>query len=85
MEVERKEIFFMPTWRNWIKLENARIEDTEYFKNITGLITDERFNKYLEEKNLYLNVYIHQLMHDYLKDFNKVKLGKKCHSITKRC
>lgn len=76
VEVEKKEIFFMPTWRNWIKLENARIEDTEYFKNITGLITDERFNKYLEEKNLYLNVYIHQLMHDYLKDFNKVKLGK---------
>ena len=76
MEVERKEILFMPTWRNWIKLENTRIEDTEYFKNITGLVTDEKLNKYLEEKNIYLNVYIHQLMHDYLKNFDKVKLGK---------
>ena len=76
VEVEKKEILFMPTWRNWIKFENTRIEDTEYFKNIIGLITDKKLNKYLEEKNIYLNVYIHQLMHDYLKNFDKVKLGK---------
>ena len=34
----QKEILFMPTWRNWIKSENLKIEDTDYFKNITNLI-----------------------------------------------
>ncbi len=76
VEIEKKEILFMPTWRNWIKLENARIEDTDYFKNIVGLLTDEKLNRYIEEKGIYLNIYIHQLMQDYLNDFGNIKLGR---------
>ena len=66
----------MPTWRNWIKSENLKIEDTEYFKNITGLVTDGKLNEYLERKGILLNLYIHQLMHDYLGNFGSIKLGK---------
>ena len=76
VEVSEKEIFFMPTWRNWIKLEDTKIEDTEYFKNIMELVTNEKLNKFLEENNIKFNIYIHQLMQDYLKSFSKIKLGK---------
>lgn len=65
----------MPTWRNWIRPENTNIEETDYFKNIVGLITDDTLNKYLEIKDVKLNIYIHQLMHDYFEKFNDVKLG----------
>ena len=75
VEMEKKEIFFMPTWRNWIRPENTSIEETDYFKNIVGLITDDTLNKYLEIKDIKLNIYIHQLMHDYFEKFNDVKLG----------
>lgn len=75
VEIDKKEIFFMPTWRNWIRPENTNIEETDYFKNIVGLITDDTLNKYLEIKDVKLNIYIHQLMHDYFEKFNDVKLG----------
>ena len=75
-EIKENEILFMPTWRNWIKSENLKIEDTEYFKNITGLVTDGKLNEYLERKGILLNLYIHQLMHDYLGNFGSIKLGK---------
>lgn len=75
VEIDKKEIFFMPTWRNWIRPENTSIEETDYFKNIVGLITDDTLNKYLEIKDIKLNIYIHQLMHDYFEKFNDVKLG----------
>lgn len=76
VEMEKKEIFFMPTWRNWIKLENMKIEETEYFKNIAGLLKNKKLNHYLKEKGIYLNIYIHQLMQDYLKEFGSVELGE---------
>lgn len=76
VEVNEKKFFFMPTWRNWIKLEDTKIEDTEYFKNIMEFVTNEKLNKFLEENNIKFNIYIHQLMQDYLKSFSKIKLGK---------
>ncbi|MDO5089664.1 MAG: CDP-glycerol glycerophosphotransferase family protein, partial [Leptotrichiaceae bacterium] len=75
-EIEKKEILFMPTWRNWIRAEKGHIEDTEYFKNITGLITNEKLNGFLEKNEITLSLYIHQLMHDYLGNFGNIKLGK---------
>ena len=66
----------MPTWRNWIKSENLKIEDTEYFKNIIGLLTDEKLNDFLKKQGIILNLYIHQLMHDYLGNFGNIGLGE---------
>ena len=66
----------MPTWRNWIKSENLKIEDTDYFKNITNLITDPKLNEFLKKNNIKFNIYIHQLMQDYLKNFDNIELSK---------
>lgn len=66
----KSKIFFMPTWRPWVKTANGKIEDTEYFGNITGLIKNEKLQNFLKEENLELNIYIHQLMHEYLNNFS---------------
>ena len=76
VKTEKKNIFFMPTWRNWIRPETVSIEETDYFKNITGLLTDEKLNKFLEDKDISFNIYIHQLMHGYLSKFENMELGK---------
>ncbi len=71
-----KSILFMPTWRNWIRLDNIKINDTEYFKNIIGLITNKNLIEYLNENDIKFNIYIHQLMQTYLDDFKKVEINK---------
>jgi CDP-glycerol glycerophosphotransferase (TagB/SpsB family) len=71
-----KSILFMPTWRNWIRPENTKIEDTEYFENIIGLITNKKLISYLEEQGMQLSIYIHQLMQAYLDNFKKAELNK---------
>ena len=71
-----KSILFMPTWRNWIRPENTKIEDTEYFENIIGLITNDRLTSYLEKQGMQLSIYIHQLMQAYLDNFKKAELSK---------
>ena len=79
LKIMEKQIFFMPTWRNWLKSENSenqKFEDTKYFQNIANLITDKKLNNYLEKNDIKLNIYIHQLMQDYLKNFGNIKLGK---------
>ncbi len=76
VEVEQKEILFMPTWRNWIRPENTKVEDTDYFENIVKLLTDEGLNSFLEKNGIFLKIYIHQLMQDYLKNFGNIRLGK---------
>ena len=62
--IRGKEIFFMPTWRPWLKNNVDDIQKTEYFKNIINLLQNETLNKILEIKNIKMTVYIHQLMHD---------------------
>ncbi|WP_231284813.1 CDP-glycerol glycerophosphotransferase family protein [Leptotrichia hofstadii] len=79
LKITEKQIFFMPTWRNWLKSENSenqKFEETKYFQNIANLITDKKLNNYLEKNDIKLNIYIHQLMQDYLKNFGNIKLGK---------
>ena len=58
LQIMEKQIFFMPTWRNWIKTENTKIEDTKYFQNIANFITNKKLNDYLEKNNIKLNIYI---------------------------
>ena len=64
-----EKIFFMPTWRPWIKNDKTSIEETDYFQNITGLIKNRELQDFLKEKNIVMNIYIHQLMHEYLDSF----------------
>ena len=67
---EGKKIFFMPTWRPWIKNDKTSIEETDYFQNITGLIKNKELQSFLKENNIVMNIYIHQLMHEYLESFD---------------
>ena len=71
----KDKLFFMPTWRPWLK-DNEAIEETDYFKNIIGLITSERLQFFLKEKKIELRIYIHQLMHKYLKEFQENIVGE---------
>ncbi|MCP1223408.1 CDP-glycerol glycerophosphotransferase family protein [Sebaldella sp. S0638] len=66
---EGKKIFFMPTWRPWIKNDKTTIEETDYFQNITGLVKNKELQDFLKENNIVMNIYIHQLMHEYLGNF----------------
>lgn len=68
-------ISFMPTWRPWLK-DNEAIEETNYFKNIIGLISNKKLQFFLKEKQIELRIYIHQLMHKYLKEFQENIAGE---------
>ena len=81
--IRGKEIFFMPTWRPWLKNNVKDIQKTEYFKNIINLLQNETLNKILEIKNIKMTVYIHQLMHEYFDNFNDVKLRKNINILPK--
>lgn len=81
--IRGKEIFFMPTWRPWLKNNVDDIQKTEYFKNIINLLQNETLNKILEIKNIKMTVYIHQLMHEYFDNFNDVKLRKNINILPK--
>lgn len=81
--IRGKEIFFMPTWRPWLKNNVKDIQKTEYFKNIINLLQNGTLNKILEIKNIKMTVYIHQLMHEYFDNFNDVKLRKNINILPK--
>ncbi len=81
--IREKEIFFMPTWRPWLKNNVKDIQKTVYFKNIINLLQNETLNKILEIKNIKMTVYIHQLMHEYFDNFNDVKLSKNINILPK--
>ncbi len=67
---EGNKIFFMPTWRPWVKNDKASIEETDYFQNITGLIKNKELQDFLKENNIVMNIYIHQLLHEHLGSFS---------------
>lgn len=53
-------IFFMPTWRKW--MSNYTIQEfleSDYFRNVKSLLTNDYLISYLENNNLYLNLYLH--------------------------
>lgn len=59
----RKKILFMPTWRSdLVELSKEDFKNTEYYKSIYNLINDYELNKFIEENNLELIVYLHYEM-----------------------
>lgn len=81
--IREKEIFFMPTWRPWLKNNVDDIQKTEYFKNIINLLQNETLNKFLKIKDIKMSVYIHQLMHEYFDKFNDVKFEENINILPK--
>lgn len=71
-------IFYMPTWRPWFKrsyLDTTNVEiehfnKSTYFKEIMQIAASEELNRILKENNYKLEIYIHKLMHRYIKNMD---------------
>lgn len=79
MQVNKKQILLMPTWRMYIRneisssdeaQETARFRETDYFKYWDALLEDERFLRFIESENLTVIFYPHREMHRFLKCFH---------------
>lgn len=75
-----KEIFYMPTWRPWLKKdyiepsEQDRInfQQSKFYLEIYNFLTNERLHKLLNKYEYTLNVFVHMNMHQYIDTF-KIK------------
>jgi CDP-glycerol glycerophosphotransferase (TagB/SpsB family) len=65
------DILYTPTWRDWIKFSDFKFTDSDYFKNIIEFLNDEKLNKILEEKDIYIKFYLHHLMHEFIDDIKE--------------
>ena len=64
----------MPTWRNWLdSVSDEEFEQSDYFTHYMGLLNSERFEKILEENDLYANFYLHAKFQDYTDNFRTKK------------
>lgn len=67
---KRKEIFLMPTWRNWLDdVEPHVFEESNYFKNYIELLNSKRLAEVLEKNDLYVNYFVHPKFKAYLDKF----------------
>lgn len=77
-KINKNQIVFMPTWRNWIglptkksyEIENIKsFENTEYFQKCNELINNKDIIDFLEKNNLKLYFYPHRNMQKYISLF----------------
>lgn len=76
-EAQTKDILYTPTWRDWIKFNDGKFIDTEYFKDIMNFLNDEKLNNILDEKNINIRFYLHHLMHEFIDDISENITGKR--------
>lgn len=75
IKIEKKQILFMPTWRNWLGRETNKLGNkidftsTDFYKFWNELLNDAELNKFIETNNLEILFYPHINMQKYLKDF----------------
>lgn len=66
-----REILLMPTWRSWLdEAENSLFVKSDYYKNYSNLINNDRLIKLLEKYDLVLNFHIHPKFKEYINNFN---------------
>lgn len=74
----KRQILFMPTWRNWIgrpttesyKLENIKsFKNTEYYKCWNELLKNSELQSLLKEKKIQLVFYPHRDMQQFVNEF----------------
>ncbi len=70
IEVNKKRIVLMPTWRAYLaQNKNTNIEETGYFKTYQSLINNVRLRQFLEENDIELVFYLHNNMRKYAGSF----------------
>lgn len=56
---EKKIIFVMPTWREWIIKDEETFLQSDFYKNYSELLHDKELNDYLKENNLVIKIVPH--------------------------
>ncbi|MCR5202702.1 MAG: CDP-glycerol glycerophosphotransferase family protein [Lachnospiraceae bacterium] len=66
-----KIILIMPTWRSWLEeVSNEQFMESDYFKNYSSLLENERLDKLLEKHKTRIIFYIHPKFAGYLENFD---------------
>lgn len=75
----KRQILFMPTWRNWIGrptthsyvLEDiSNFKKTQYYKSWNELLNNEKLREFLRENDIRLVFYPHRDMQSFIDEFN---------------
>lgn len=87
ISINKKQIVFMPSWRNWIVLKSknskkyddiSHFKNTEYYKKIQEFICNKKIIEFLEKNEIDLYFYPHRNMQIYIDNFktlsNRIKI-----------
>ena len=59
-ECEKRNVFYMPTWRNWIlEVDIEEFVKTEYYKSYMEILNSERLAELLEKDDVHLTFCLH--------------------------
>lgn len=65
-----KQILLMPTWRSWIEeVEDEVFVQSDYYKNYTALLNNQKLMDALTKNKIRLVFYIHPKFRDYMENF----------------
>ncbi|MEK4947772.1 CDP-glycerol glycerophosphotransferase family protein [Carnobacterium sp. FSL W8-0810] len=68
---EKKIIFVMPTWREWIIKDEETFLQSDFYKSYSELLNDKELNDYLKENNLVIKIVPHiEIRLKYMKYFS---------------
>ena len=79
VDVNRKHIVLMPSWREWIGSKNefsdvfedtSVFENTEYYRKYQSLINNKKLAAYLKDNDLTLYFYPHRNMQQFIESFS---------------
>ncbi|MCA0991403.1 CDP-glycerol glycerophosphotransferase family protein [Guptibacillus hwajinpoensis] len=69
-ESGKKEVFLMPTWRNWLdEVEEGEFILSDYYKAYNALLNSNKLHETLKKNNLLLNFYVHPKFMPYVSHF----------------
>jgi len=70
---EKLELVYFPTWREYLAyLSDDEFINSEYFKTIRSFITSDTLEKYLNEYNIHLRVFLHPKMRKFTSQFSGI-------------
>lgn len=68
-----RQILIMPTWRKWIKTEEAFLQ-SDYYKAYVSLLTDVHFQQFLQQNGLHVVFYMHYEFQKFTSVFTRLNL-----------
>ncbi|MEC0282003.1 CDP-glycerol glycerophosphotransferase family protein [Terribacillus saccharophilus] len=69
----KREIFMMPTWRNWLdEVSTEEFIESAYFKEYSKMLQSPKLSSLLEQYDLILNFYVHPKFMPYVENFKSM-------------